>query len=135
MQKLKSVCKLKLHFVDANESQRAKSTCTTPKTPTETKSKPYLVFSNCCFSTSIFTDMEASELHLVSLMVHLTTPVIFHNSILSRSEITSTLMIKSNGNSSFATGSLKYLIKRHIQCMKMSTENSYKIEHLNCFSS
>lgn len=36
---------------------------------------------------------------------------------------------------SCATGSLKYLIKRHIQCMKMSTENSYKIEQLTCFSS
>lgn len=50
--------------------------------------------------------------HLVSLMVHLMTPVTFHNRILSRSEITSTLTIKSNGNSFLCYREFKVVNKK-----------------------
>lgn len=114
MQKLKSVQKLKPHFVDANESQRAKSTSTTPKTATEIKSKHYLFF--LIYNFDIIAVLEPVYLeiwkHLVSLMVHLMTPVTFHNRILSRSEITSTLTIKSNENSFLCYREFKVVNKK-----------------------
>jgi len=57
VQKLKLVQKLQLHFNDASESQRAKSTLTTMKTSPETKSKNYIALHNYCFSISTFTDI------------------------------------------------------------------------------
>lgn len=50
--------------------------------------------------------------HLVSLTVHLMTPVTFHNKILSRNKITSTLTIKSNGNSLLCYRELKVVNKK-----------------------
>lgn len=91
-QKLKLVQKLKLHFSDASESQRAKATCTTLKISSEIKSKNCIALYNYWFSISTFTNMRASELHLVSLMVHLTA-VISHNRIPSSSNLVTTVVL------------------------------------------